>query len=114
MCDFTGKFSNPKKINDYTYSVQIENIEQERETDTEEITEGLRTIYSKPYGLDGAKDVLIYLPGSPLKELPEEFLDWVYHNDEERKKDTVLPFYGIYNVASKDGFSSYDCDNTQH
>ena len=34
---FSGRFKNPQKINDYTYSFEIDHIEYEREPGTEEI-----------------------------------------------------------------------------
>ncbi len=102
--NFTGKFTKPGKVNDYTYSFQIEELKLEQELETEEIIEGVRYIYSEPYGLDEAENILIYLPGAPTKELPEEFMMWV------RQAFTVdaeeLPFYGLYNEAPGYGFSS--------
>ena len=55
---------------------------------------------------------MIYLPGMPIEELPEGYLSWVRNNwfmdSEFTKTETKLPFYGLYNVNSEQGFSSYD------
>ena len=107
LCEFEGKFTQPVKVNDYTYSMQIENISLVNEADTKEIKDGTLYYYSTPYGLDGAEDILIYLPGAPFNELPEEYRNWV-RNDMENPDALELPFYGLYNVTEQNGFSSYD------
>ncbi len=105
LCVFEGKFTQPVKLNDYTYSMQIEQIGYEHEAGTEEIQDGVLYVYSTAYGLDGAEDVLIYLPGAPFMELPQEYRNWV-RNDMENPDALELPFYGLYNVKEQNGFSS--------
>ena len=104
LSNFTGKFSNPEKVNNYTYSFRIEELKLGQETETEEIIEGVRYIYSDPYGLDEAENILIYLPEAPIGELPEEFMTWVRQalTDGAEK----LPFYALYNETPGYGFSS--------
>lgn len=69
-CAFQGRFAPLVKINEYTYSTQISAIRYENEVGTEEIKDGIRYIYTDAYGLEDAEDILIYLPGAPLAELP--------------------------------------------
>ncbi|MBO5069041.1 MAG: DUF1311 domain-containing protein [Roseburia sp.] len=106
--NFYGQFTQPEKVNDYTYSMQIQEINYEEESGTEEIKDGVLYCYGKPYGLDGAEDILIYLPGAPLAELPEEFRSWMGYYDLSATEDTELPFYALYNEAEQCGFSSYN------
>lgn len=105
LCNFTGNFAEPEKLNDYTYSVRIEQMDLERSPGTEEIKEGIKYIYSGPYGLEDAEEVLFYMPGAPIQELPEGYRDWVGYS---QITDTQLPFYGLYNVKAENGFSSYE------
>lgn len=107
LCSFEGKFTQPKKVDEYTYSVKIESIELANEVGTEEIIDSIKYIYSQPYGLYDADDILIYIPGISIKELPEEYRSWVGYNDLTNLSETELPFYGIFNVKTGDGFSSY-------
>lgn len=107
-CNFSGQFTQPKKVNDYTYSMQIQEIQYAQEPGTEEILDGVLYSYSTPYGLDDAENLLIYLPGSPLTELPEEYRSWVGYYDLSVTEDTELPFYGLYNESAQCGFSSYN------
>lgn len=107
LSGFEGRFTQPKKVDEYTYSVKIESIELDNEVDTEEIVDGVKYIYTQPYGLYDAEDILIYIPGSSIKELPEEYRSWVGYNDVTNLTETELPYYGLFNVKTGDGFSSY-------
>lgn len=110
LCNFTGKFSEPLKVNDYTYSVKIERIELQVVPGIEEIKDGTTYIYSEPYGLDDAEELLFYLPGAPVEDLPEAYRSWMmgYH----QFTDTKLPFFGLYNVNAETGFSSHEKEGT--
>ena len=108
LCNFNGKFSQPQKINDYTYVVQIDQLFYEEEEGTEEITDGRRYIYSYAYGLNDTEEMLIYLPGAPLAELSEEFRIWVGYYDLSSTEGTELPFYALHNKPCEYGFYSYD------
>lgn len=107
-CDFKGQFTQPVRLNEYTYSMQIAELNYVKEAGTEEIIDGVRYCYSDVYGLDGARDILIYLPGAPLAELPEEFRSWVGYYDLSGTSDTELPFYALNNEVQQYGFSSYN------
>lgn len=98
-CAFNGQFSQPVKVNDYTYSMQILSISYANEPGTEAVRDGVLYYYTTPYGLDDAKDILVYLPGAPLAELPEGYRSWVGYYYLENTTDTELPFYGLYNDA---------------
>lgn len=106
--DFTGQFTQPVKVNEYTWSMQIRELTYAKEAGTEEIKNGMRFCYSKAYGLDDAENILIYLPGAPLAELPADFRGWVGYYDLSNSTDTELPFYALYNETPQCGFSSYD------
>lgn len=106
--DFTGQFTQPVKINEYTYSMQISNLTYTEKAGTEEIKNGMLFLYSEAYGLDDAENILIYLPGAPLAKLPQEFRSWVGYYDLSNTTDTELPFYALYNETPQYGFSSYD------
>lgn len=110
---FEGKFTTPRRVNDYTYSMSIESIKLEKEVESEEIIDGIKYIYSEPYGLDNAKEFYIYTTQAPLNELPEGFRSWVGYMELSDVKDEYLPFYGLYNVETESGFSSYVKDEVE-
>ncbi len=111
LCDFTGQFSEPVKVNDYIWSAKIESIEQAKATGERETIEGIQYIYSAPYGLESAEEILFITPGAQTSELSEEFMSWVNGPrwGDNRVEDR-MNCYGIYNVTEKLGFSSFPKD----
>ncbi|MDO5406273.1 MAG: lysozyme inhibitor LprI family protein [Eubacteriales bacterium] len=108
QCDFSGTFLEPVQVNAYTYSMQIQDIRYEKEPGTEEIVNEMRFCYTEAYGLAGTEEILIYLPGAPLAELPEAYRSWVGFYDLSQTEETKLPFWGLYNAARECGFRGYD------
>lgn len=104
--DFYGSFTEPEKIDDTTYSFQIASIEYPYGFG-EEIKDGYYYYYSTAYGLDGAEELYMYLPGTKLADLPEAYLRWIGYYDLDSVSETELPFYGLYNVKQEEGFSGY-------
>ena len=101
-CKFTGRFAQPVQVNDYTYSMGIAEISYEKEAGTEEVIDGIQYYYTAPYGLEDTEELLIYLPGAPLGELPQEFRGWVDHGDQGE----ALLSYALNNEAHQQGFFS--------
>lgn len=110
ICDFSGKFTMPQKVNEYIYSMNLETLDAEGTSGTVYYENGMRYIVSDPYGFDNADEFLIYLPGCPLEQVSEEFLSWSFINTQIRN---TIPtgVYGIYNVGGMEGFMGED-DNS--
>lgn len=106
-CSFEGAFDKLEYVDDYTYVTEIRRIKYENLPETEEIIDGIRYVYSEPYGLDGAEDIYFYMPGADLESLPDGYLDWIRYTALAENASS-LPFYGLYNEAMEEGFSSYD------
>ena len=110
---FTGTFTDLKKVNDYTWSMKLDKINYTYEIGKEEILDQMLYSYTEAYGLDGADEIEIYLPGAPVDQLPEEFLQWACSNyDRLEAEENGLPCYGLYNVEGAEGFSGYDFIDT--
>lgn len=107
-CEFSGKFTEPVKVNDYTYSMQIAEISYENEPGTEEIRDGQKYIYTEPYGLEDAENILIYLPGTLTKDIPEECAGWLTGSGQFSMDEKEIPFYALNNEVHQEGFCSYD------
>lgn len=105
ICEFSGAFCEPAKINDYTYSFRLDSLVFNNHDDAE-IIDGVRYVNSTPYGVEGGEVFYLYLPGAPLSELPDAYLDWMLRTALDNTAST-LPFYGLYNVTEECGFSSY-------
>ena len=100
--EFTGQFTEPVRVNDYTYSVRIARIDYERAVGEEAFADGFHYYYTEPRGLEDTEELLIYLPGAPLGELPQEFRGWVDHGDQGE----ALLSYALNNEAHQQGFSA--------
>lgn len=110
ICNFNGKFYNVKQIDDYTYSMSLEYIKTEGTFDEFYYENGMKYIYTEPYGFDNAHEFMLYLPGIAVSKLPQDFLtcaNSIIYN----KIEDVFPdgYYGLYNVEGKEGFvGSFD------
>lgn len=109
ICNFSGTFTQPERVNEFTYSMRLGSIELEHPADgTEEYADDVRYIYSGPYGLEEAEELLIYLPGAPVAELPEGAV-WAARGpyDWQETAEGTLGLYEIYNVNEGLGFVEY-------
>ncbi len=107
-CDFSGHFGPLRYVDDYTGAAEILDIGSQTEPDTEELAkDGIRYISSYPYGLEDAETIYFYLPGKLVEELPEGFRDWCWYRLDECENGK-LNFYGLYNEAMEEGFTSFD------
>lgn len=104
--EFSGAFTQPESVNAYTCRMELQELTYAHDSD-EEIKDGVRYVYTDAYGISGAEEVLIYLPGAKLADLPESYREWVGYYDLTQTEETELPFYGLYNVTEGNGFSSY-------
>ncbi len=111
ICDFTGKFVNIEKINDYTYKMTLADLQTQKPEGQEWIENGIRYIASEPLGLVDTlnhrecTEFILYLPDAPVDQLNAEFLSWSpfkskYNTDAKQ----TLSCYGIWNVTTNDGF----------
>lgn len=102
-CSFSGKLAAPVYVDEYTYAAPLEWLVTEEEQGQQRIEGGVRMISTEPYGLADIEEVLIYLPGKPVDELPEEYVSWCYY---DLIGEDTLPFYGLYNGVDGFGFLS--------
>lgn len=104
--EFFGRFTEPKRIGEYTYAFQVASIEYPCGFE-DEYKDGCHYCYTDAYGLSGAGELHLYLPGAKIADLPNAYRSWVGYYDPDSVSETELPFYGLYNVEQETGFSSY-------
>ncbi len=114
VCEFSGKFTEAVQKAPYIYELRYGKPKLAKEPGTEVISDGLRLVFTEPYGMQGTDHVTVYLPGAPLKDLAKDYVDWVapmhfgcyigdtYYTDLPED----LPFCGIYNEKENNGFFS--------
>ncbi len=101
---FSGKFTEPVKIDEQTYSLKIKEISYENEPGTEEIKDGCRYSYETAYGLDDAEELRLYLPGTPLNELSDEVRSWL--DGSSNLQGDTLESYALVSLPKEEAFSS--------
>ena len=107
ICKFNGKFSVPVKMDEHTYSMQLEYLDLAGVPGNIYYEDNMRYICSEAYGFDNAEEFLIYLPGTPISSLPEDFVSWL--NSIAIIKGDTIPAEncGLYNVNGKEGFVGF-------
>ena len=108
---FSGKFDNIKKIDEYSYKMTLTDIKTEKTVGEEWIENEIRYIVAEPYGLNDpinnqdCTEFILYLPNTPIDQVPEEFLTWwPYRYSQGSDAKTTLSCYGILNVTTEFGF----------
>lgn len=102
VCNFSGKFKDIKKVNDYTYSMTLDSVKVSE--DEEKIEDGIRYKVGEPSGMDSGTEIYFYTPDAPVSELPEAFLSWW---QESADGSATLDCYAIYNKSADAGFFEY-------
>ena len=107
--EFSGKFAQPVWLDEHSCVLKILEIQYEREPGTSEIRDGILYSYGTAYGLTETEELVLYLPGTPISQLPEDFIPWagLYGVD-----GTELPHYGLYNPGHQTGFYSHSILDT--
>lgn len=116
LCDFSGRFEDIRQITPYIYSMTLAELDTEKEEGEEWIEDDVLYIAARPYGLEDGEEFLLYTPGVPLEEIPEEFLSWwmgrgSYQEDAGSRQ--TLPCYGLFNIAAGEGFFQYERDRAE-
>ncbi|MCR5672153.1 MAG: hypothetical protein K6F87_00375 [Lachnospiraceae bacterium] len=127
MCNFSGKFGDWKRRDEYTYKLSIDEIDYENEVGSEEIEDAVRYIYTGVYGLEEVindeADLMVYLPGRETEGLPGEYMEWIsflnFYSYLGSSFDYVqdipedLPFCGLFNTAGLGFYSGNSSDTNR-
>ncbi len=106
ICEFTGTFSIPEKIDDYTYKLTVKSISLKHEDGYVYYDNGIEyECVGEPYGFDGCKEFYLYIKGRQANDLSEDFLGWIYEYDE---KAGILPCNCIRNPQTNVCFVKYE------
>lgn len=104
-CEFSGKFDEITKTDEYSFSMHLAELNSGTERDKVWIQDEVRYIGSEPIGVEQGETFRFYLSGVSLAELDEAFVHWSpdYHLWRDGSIDR-LDAYGIYNVEGEYGF----------
>ena len=104
-CDFTGMIDGFVRKNDYSYSTHVLNLDVKKFDTKQEEYEGLPATVTcvDPYGFKSPDELILYLPNTPLSEVPDELIDWL-EPMSEHKREQYLGDIVIYNPAEGTAF----------
>lgn len=106
-CEFSGRFREMKKINEYSYSMMLDELTYKTEVGKEWIKDGVRYIGSDAYGITGGEQFILYLPNTPAEVLDDNVHAYWPNEYMWRKKSIhILYDYCLYNVNEGAGFFS--------
>ena len=104
---FSGEFTKIKKVNEFSYQMELTNLKTEKPKGLTWIEDEIKYIASEPYGFESGKNFIFYLPKTPINNLPEEFLSWwPYRYNQDTNTKSTLSTYGIRNTKTNYGFFS--------
>ena len=102
---FSGQFGKVRKIDEYTYEMLLLSLESEPEAGEITYEDGVRYIGSEPYGIEGAREIVVYLPGKPVNEVPAAVFMWSYGiTGFNRREADEIDFSALYNRAEVNCF----------
>lgn len=110
-CSFSGRFGNVQKVElsngSGYYTMQLLSLEPDQVLGTVEYEDGIKYIYSEPYGLEHSTTFFLFPAGMDTDELPSAYVDWVSMPMAWGSQiPKHLPFWGLYNVDQGNGFFS--------
>ena len=108
LCEFSGHFAGIEKLDEYRYRMTLDELVVEQPEQEEWIEDGIRYVDADAYGMTGGEEFILYLPETPVAELDEMFLNWWPLMYPEEMRPDTLSCYGLRNVATADGFFTYD------
>jgi len=102
-CSYSGKFKDIKRVNDYTYSMTVAELETERPDGMEWYSEEGMLHIAVEANLKEGETCYIYTPEAPTDQLPTDFLTWfsLLHG---REAGAVLGCYGLCNEDASCGY----------
>ena len=100
---FNGKLGQPKKTGEHTYLVKIEEFHVTNDQDKVFYDDSVEYIPSDPYGLENTNELILYTPGMPISDMPEDCQSWLMFYEKE---NSVLADgdYVLYNAQEGDAF----------
>lgn len=117
ISEFTGKFGNLVKVNDYEYKMTLTDLDYAKAGETKFVN-GVKIDTSVPYGIadkkSPGKEFILYLPGRPVKDLPQEVGGWIYDfkNRMPEKLTSVVIFNKDKGWAFEESEEKEDSNST--
>ena len=77
-CSFTGVMSVVEQDDENTWKVRVDELKVDESQEAESIDDGIRFVFSEPYGLTEGDEMVLYQPGSPIDGFTEDMRIWAH------------------------------------
>lgn len=102
QCDYTGRFVDIKKVDEYSWSLRIESITPDRPIGDTWMEGDLRCIVASPYGITENTTYMIYVPGANDDILPSAYVGALF------RPEGPLVQYSLYNPEGETIFWGFE------
>lgn len=107
-CYYNGRVASVTKTGEYEYTLKLEDIQIETPGNLgdERIEDGMKVITTLPYGISNTDELIVYIPGKSIRELPKPFVQQARRDglSYAEKADGIVDQYVIYNPGEERGF----------
>ena len=106
ICSFTGRMSLAGHPEDNPLAIRVEELNVDEPAEREYIEDGVRYIYTEPYGLSAGDNMVLYAPGTDIGAFTDDMLLWSHVLDSE---DTIyeLESWFLWSEATGSGFVAF-------
>ena len=103
VSEFIGQFDIKEEVDEFTYLLDLAELEVTSETGKEEQDgEMIITYVDEPHGFpSGSSTFELYLPYKPKSDVSDEYLSWVYGQANNERE--FLNSFGLYNTNHEFG-----------
>ena len=102
---FNGELTSPVKMNDHQYALDVGELSYRTKIGTSETKGRYRYEYTLPEHIQSNDRFYLYLPGTPMDEIPDDALKWLHWERYVEKDQKTLPMFILYNRTDGSGFS---------
>lgn len=109
--EFSGQFDVIEKIDEYSYSLQLAEINYAKEIGTEWSDGRVPYRATTASGLDNGKHFILYAPGTPIEKIPQDTRNWsttYWDLDPYHEPPRNLSCWVLRNMETNRGFFSRD------
>lgn len=102
--EYWGYSDGIEKVNDYSYKFVLKDVATSQPGDVEEIDDEDSMKFKTTYNIEGVVDeseYILYLPNTPILEVPKEALTWIPTLETDRD---IIDCYILYCVENGDIF----------
>lgn len=99
VSDFTGQFTILEEVDEFTYQLNLDNLNVTSETGKVEEDDGMTITYvDSVHGFpEGSRTFELYLPFKSKSELSDDYLSWVY--GQATNEYDFINSFGLFNIS---------------